>query len=173
MEPPPPPAPAPCLRIERIEVHKARRRLVAHCGGEVRVELPVALGRIPRGAKQRAEDRRTPEGRYRVVERPRPSRFHIFIPIDYPSIHDAQRGLDAGEISPEIYERVRRAEQQGKLPPQDTILGGAIGLHGEGVKWRGESGRSDWTLGCIALTDRDIEFIAERVEIGTEVRIEP
>ena len=152
---------------------KERRRLVAYCGGDVRVELPVALGRIPHGAKKRAEDRRTPEGVYRVVEPPRPSRFHIFIPIDYPSVRDAERGLAAGEITPEIFERVKRAEQLGTLPPQDTILGGAIGLHGEGAKWQGESARSDWTLGCVALTDEHIEFIAERVSVGVEVRIEP
>lgn len=174
MQPPRPlRTPPPCLRIERIDVLKARRRLVAHCGGEVQVELPVALGRIPRGAKERAEDRRTPEGVYRVAEPPRASRFHIFIPIDYPSVRDAARGLASGEIDLEIYERIERAEQQGKLPPQDTMLGGAIGLHGEGAKWQGESARSDWTLGCIALTDGDIEFIAARVSVGVEVRIEP
>src|SRR5215475_9239412 len=92
--PPPPPAPAPappppCARIERIEVRKAERALVAECVGGGRLELPVALSR-ERGPKRRRGDERTPEGEYRIAGRARPSRFHRFLAIDYPSDADAE-----------------------------------------------------------------------------------
>src|SRR5436190_1969773 len=75
LPPAPPPAPAPpppCTRIERIEVRKAERRLVAECAGAGRLELPIGLSREP-GPKRRRGDERTPEGEYRIAGRARPS----------------------------------------------------------------------------------------------------
>jgi len=61
----------------------------------------------------------------------------------------------------------------GRLPPQDTPLGGAIGIHGEGEGRQGQSAAGDWTFGCIALRDADARFVAERVDVGTPVVILP
>jgi murein L,D-transpeptidase YafK len=135
--------------------------------------MTAAIGREPRGHKLGAGDDRTPEGRYRVSGRPRPSRFHLFIPIDYPSADDAHLALEEGRISPREHARILYAATFGLVPPGDTALGGGLGLHGEGARWQGESARLDWTNGCIALTDSEIEFLARRIEVGTEVVIEP
>lgn len=137
------------------------------------MEFPVALGREPRGPKQRSGDNRTPEGRYRIAAPARPSRFHLFILIDYPSRTDAEASLRAGRIDPSVFAQVDESIEGGALPPQDTALGGYIGLHGEGDRWRGLSSTIDWTTGCIALRDEDIEFLAERVAVGTPVVIHP
>ena len=67
----------------------------------------------------------------------------------------------------------RWAHERGLPPPQDTPLGGHIGLHGEGEAHAGDSARVDWTYGCVAVTDAEIERIAERVAVGTPVWIHP
>jgi murein L,D-transpeptidase YafK len=175
--PPPPPEarePVParaCLRIERIVVHKGERRLWASCAGGAVVELPVALGRAPEGAKRAAGDQRTPEGDYRVVGPARRSRFHRFLPIDYPSRADAERAFAEGRLSRRDHDRILAAHQRGIPPPDDTPLGGHIGFHGEGARWRGESRTLDWTEGCIALSDSDLDFVIARSGVGTVVTI--
>ncbi|UCE87850.1 MAG: L,D-transpeptidase family protein [Deltaproteobacteria bacterium] len=180
--PPPPsvpevaPAPAPppaCRAIARIEVRKKERVLEAHCERGAIVTMTAALGREPLGPKVTAGDLRTPEGGYRVSGPAEPGRFHLFIPIDYPSVEDARRALAAGRISQRDYARIARAHEQGLRPPGDTPLGGDLGFHGEGSRWKGDSVDLDWTYGCIAVTDRDIDFLAERLEVGTPVRILP
>lgn len=165
--------PPPCLRIERIEVFKTRRLLRAHCLGGGVVEKTAALGRRRGAAKRAAGDERTPEGDYRVSGPPRASRFHLFLPLDYPSRADADRALADGRISKRDYRRIALAHHHGRHPPGDTPLGGEIGLHGEGRRWRGDSADLDWTLGCVALADDDIAYLAHRVEVGTPVRILP
>ncbi|HET6304387.1 MAG TPA: L,D-transpeptidase [Myxococcota bacterium] len=175
--PPPPTAPeaaGECTRILSIEVRKGERSLSARCEGGAVHRMTAALGREPRGDKLAAGDDRTPEGLYRISGRPRRSRFHLFIPIDYPSADDARAALDEGRISPRDHARILYAETFGLAPPDDTPLGSGLGLHGEGGRWRGESAGLDWTNGCVAVTDADIEFLAARVEVGkTEVVIQP
>jgi murein L,D-transpeptidase YafK len=170
---PPPVAAVPetCRRFQALEVRKSERLLVGACaeGGELR--FPVALARSP-GAKRVRGDLRMPEGEYRIAGPARPSRFHRFIPIDYPSPRDAERGLAAGRISLAERDAIARAHAAGRLPPQDTALGGHLGLHGEGRRWRGDLAL-DWTEGCVALADDAIELVAERVRRGTPVRIVP
>jgi murein L,D-transpeptidase YafK len=167
------PGQAGCELIVRIEVHKADRSLRAHCASGAVVEMRAALGREPLGPKRAAGDMRTPEGLYRIVGPIRESRFHRFVPLDYPSRADADAALIAGELSLREYARILEAHAAGELPPGDTALGGEIGLHGEGEHWQGYTGEIDWTHGCVAVTDAEIDFIAERVEEGTPVEILP
>jgi len=156
-----------------IAVKKRDRNLRAFCeGGEV-VELQVALGRGSLGPKRRVGDEQTPEGRYQISGPPRGSRFHVFVPIDYPSITDAELALVEGRVSEPDYHRIIDAHALGLEPPTDTALGGYLGLHGEGRKWRGKSRDLDWTYGCVGLADEDIDFLAARIAIGTPVLIEP
>ena len=175
--PPPPPAPpaAPpppaCERVARIEVRKSARTLIAECDGGARLVFPVALAR-ERGPKQRAGDLRMPEGESRIAGGAHASRFGLFLPIDYPSAADAARGVVAGVISREEYDAIVRAHERGAPPPQDTALGGHLGLHGEGTRWRGDLDL-DWTEGCVALADEAIDRLARLVARGTPVRITP
>jgi murein L,D-transpeptidase YafK len=167
-----PPPLAPCVRIERLTLHKRERTLRAQCAGGRELELRVALGRAPDGTKERTGDYRTPEGSYRLHAVAR-SRFHLFIPLDYPSPDDARRGFQEGRITLEDRRRIERAHAEGAMPPADTPLGGAIGLHGEGEEWSGASRLFDWTFGCVALSDRDIELLASRTAPGTPIDIQP
>jgi murein L,D-transpeptidase YafK len=170
---PAPPPPPECRRIVRIEVRKQERVLEAHCEGGAVVKMTAAMGREPLGHKVAAGDLRTPEGWYRVSGPAEPGRFHVFIPIDYPSERDARLALRNGRISERHYRHIARAHQQGLPPPSDTPLGGGLGFHGEGARWEGDSVHLDWTYGCIAVTDPDIDFLSERLSTGTPVVILP
>jgi murein L,D-transpeptidase YafK len=162
-----------CPRIAHIEVRKRERRLVARCDPGPAVVMKVALGREPVGAKTSRGDHRTPEGSYVVSGPAKPNRFHRFIPIDYPSRRDADAALATGAISATEHARILARRTHDRPPPQDTALGGGIGLHGEGPRWQGESAAVDWTFGCIAVSDREIDFLAQRVKVGTPVWILP
>lgn len=179
--PPAPPAPVPappatseaqpCTRAERLLVRKSERSLTVHCtGGGVR-SFPIALSR-GRGPKRALGDQRMPEGDYHIAGPPRTSRFHIFIPFDYPSRVDADRALAEKRIDAATHAAIAHAHKRHRMPPQDTPLGGTLGLHGEGVRWRGDL-QLNWTEGCIAVTDAAIAEIARLAKPGTPIRIEP
>ena len=135
--------------------------------------MRVALGRDARGHKLRSGDHRTPEGEYRVVGAARPGRHHLFLRIDYPSRRDAEVALAEGRLPRSDYERILRAHADGMPPPDDTAIGGNLGFHGEGDRWRGDSRHLDWTYGCIAVTDDEIELLVSRVDPGASVWIHP
>lgn len=148
---------------------KSQRSLTVRCVGGGTLEFPIALAR-ERGPKRVAGDERMPEGDYRVIGPPRKSRFYVFIPIDYPSRADADRALEEGRITAEAHAAIVHAHRKGQLPPQDTPLGGTLGIHGEGPRWRGDLALN-WTYGCIAVTDPAIAQLAKLVRPGTPVHI--
>lgn len=162
------------MEILRVEVWKRERTLQAFCKRGAVMTMTVALGRDEVGPKRRAGDHRTPEGVYRIAAEARLSRrYHLFLPIDYPSPADAEAAFADGRLGVKDYERIIAAHEQGVPPPDDTAIGGDLGFHGEGERWRGDSRDLDWTYGCIALPDEEIEFLSEHVEPGVEVRIHP
>lgn len=113
----------------------------------------VALGRHPLGHKQREGDGRTPEGRYVLDSRKSDSAFHLALHVSYPS--PADRAL---------------AQARGDDP------GGLIMIHGlrNGLGFLGRTHRLlDWTQGCIAVTNREIEEIWRVIPDGTPITIEP
>jgi len=178
LAPAPSPAPLPpivepsaCGRAVRVVVSKAERRATIECSAGGRVVFPIALSR-DRGPKRAEGDHRMPEGEYAIAGRARKSRFHLFVPIDYPSRADAERALAEHRIDRATFDAIAQAHAERRMPPQDTPLGGALGLHGEGARWRGELDLN-WTEGCVALSDRAIEQLAKLVRRGTPVRIDP
>ena len=132
----------------------------------------LALSRVPEGAKRASGDERTPEGDYHVAGPARPSRFHLFLPIDYPSPADADRALAERVISRRTHREILAAHAAHRMPPQRTALGGALGFHGEGERWRGDLDL-DWTEGCIAVPNEGIAWLARHAPPGTPVRILP
>ncbi len=149
-----------------IVVSKARRELRLYSGGELLRRYRVGLGFEPRADKARAGDGATPEGEYFVCIKNPQSRYHLSLGLSYPNAADARRGLDSGLISRRQAARIAEADRARRRPPWDTALGGEIFIHGRG------SG-ADWTLGCVALDDSDIEELYAAVEVGTPVLIEP
>jgi murein L,D-transpeptidase YafK len=172
---PPPPAEAPvappCTRAERLEVSKSQRSLTVRCVGGGTLTFPIALAR-ERGPKRADGDQRMPEGEYHIADAARKSRFHLFIPIDYPSSADADLALQEGRITKDERAVIARAHQARRMPPQDTALGGLVGIHGEGKRWQGDN-LLNWTEGCIAISDASIDQLAKLVRPGTPVSIAP
>jgi murein L,D-transpeptidase YafK len=113
----------------------------------------VALGFAPKGKKTSDGDGKTPEGRYTIDRRNPNSRFHRALHISYPNADDRRQAAARG-VSP----------------------GGDIMIHGlmNGLGWLGKAHHArDWTLGCIALTNEEIEEVWRMVPDGTPVEIVP
>ncbi|PIE73476.1 MAG: hypothetical protein CSA20_02815 [Deltaproteobacteria bacterium] len=138
---------------DKILIEKKDRRLTLLSKGQVIKTYPIALGGNPTGPKEREGDKKTPEGFYIIDSRNRDSDYHLALHISYPSAKDKKRARELG-ASP----------------------GGNIMIHGikNGLSWVGDfHSRVDWTNGCIAVTDQEIEEINRLVPMGTVVEIRP
>jgi tetratricopeptide (TPR) repeat protein len=138
---------------DRILIEKNERRLMLISKGEVIKTYKIALGGDPIGPKEREGDNKTPEGTYVIDSRNRNSHYHRSLHISYPNERDK-----------------KRAREQGVSP------GGNIMIHGikKGFSWVGDAHTEvDWTRGCIAVTDEEIEEIGKLAPNGTIVEIRP
>ena len=139
--------------IDRIVVDKSARKLSVLANGKTLKSYRVALGRNPVGAKEEEGDAKTPEGVYSIDGRNPQSSFHLALHISYPS--DADKG---------------RAAEHGVNAGFDIMIHGI--RNGRG--WMGAfHWLSDWTAGCIALTDEEIEELWRVTPDGTMVEIRP
>jgi murein L,D-transpeptidase YafK len=132
----------------------------------------VALGRGGVGKDRRRGDGKTPLGEFHITRVNWSSPFLIFFGLDFPLPEHADRALKAGKIDPATYEAILTAHTQGTIPPQDTPLGGQIGLHGLGRASLKIHKQANWTQGCVALTNSEIRKLASLVQVGTRVVIE-
>lgn len=135
--------------VTRIHVKKSTHTLELFADKSLVKTYTVAIGPGGSGPKQREGDKVTPVGRY-FVGQAIPSQFHLFMWVSYPSDTDKKR-----------FESLKA---EGKLPKSASI-GGDIGIHGGGS-------RGDWTLGCIALENNEIEEVARLTKAGAIVDIE-
>lgn len=148
----------------RIVVEKHSRRLTLYEGERAVFTCRAALGREPAGPKRREGDGRTPEGSYTVCLVKEQGKYGRSLGLSYPGAEDAQAAFARGEIDAGALEAVERAHREGRRPPWGTALGGEIYIHEGGAA-------SDWTQGCIALEQGDMDYIfplrgqIERVEI--------
>ena len=149
----------------RLTLAKSTRTLTAWSGDTALKRYRVGLG-DPDGDKERQGDRRTPEGELTIVTRNTKSQFHKFLGLSYPNAEDARRGVKAGLISEATAKSILAADAQGRVPPWSSALGGAVGIHGGG-------GDVDWTLGCVAVTNDEIDELFEVVRIGTRLSVTP
>lgn len=131
----------------------------------------ISLGRSGTTTDKVTRDKKTPLGEYRVVRISDSATFHRFIGLSYPTLDQAERALKKGIISRSEYADIQRAFQENRTPPQNTRLGGYIGIHGigEGDSW--VHGSFNWTNGCIALTNEQVDNLQERVAMGMKVVI--
>lgn len=134
--------------VTQIQVFKRKRRMYLLSGNKVLKTYKIGLGGNPVGPKQFEGDGRTPEGGY-LIDRQNPdSAYHLSLGISYPDSRDRAA-----------------AEALGKEP------GGDIFIHGRARKNKGRG--KDWTAGCIAVKDREIEEIYAMVRTGTPIIIHP
>lgn len=131
----------------------------------------IAIGR--RGASQdkaRGDDK-TPLGEYRIGWINQRSQFHRFFGFTYPNLQIARRAFARGLIGGDTLQQIMAAHFARSVPPQSTPLGGRIGIHGLGNADPTVHELFDWTHGCVALTNRQVDRLAPWVKIGTLVVI--
>jgi murein L,D-transpeptidase YafK len=131
----------------------------------------IALGRGGTGTERQRGDSKTPLGEFQVGWINWNSSFHIFIGLDFPNREHAQRAYRRKLIDNRTYQAIQDALLRGQTPPQDTPLGGQIGIHGLGKADPVVHRAFNWTRGCIALTNEEIEEVAGWVRPGTKVII--
>jgi murein L,D-transpeptidase YafK len=140
-------------KVDQVLVVKSHRTLSLISQGTVLRTYQVALGGSPVGAKEQQGDHKTPEGHYILDRRNAKSRFYKSIHVSYPNDQDKQK-----------------ASQRG------VAAGGDIMIHGlpNGFGWLGSTHRTrDWTDGCIAVTNAEIDEIWKLVPEGTPIEIRP
>jgi murein L,D-transpeptidase YafK len=126
------------------------------------------------GDKERAGDRRTPEGEFYICSRNHSSRFYKFLGLSYPGLRHAGQGLRKGMITPGEYAGIAQAILEGRQPSWDTKLGGAVGIHGRMIEDpAAHAARQNWTDGCIALANADMDELFSLASIGMAVSIVP
>jgi len=150
----------------RLVVRKEARVLELYDGSRLVKTYSVVLGFAPEGDKEKEGDGKTPEGEFYVFTKNAKSQFHLSLGISYPAKDDAIRGLQSGVISKTEHDNIAKAIDSRKMPPQKTALGGEIYIHGGGTA-------SDWTWGCVAMNNQEIEELFEAVPVGTRVEIRP
>ena len=132
----------------------------------------IVVGSSGAGVKQRRGDNKTPVGVFRVGWINENSRFRTFFGLDYPNLDHAERALREHRIDWLTYQRIRAAWLNGQTPPQDTPLGGQIGIHGVG---NGDpavhAAGINWTQGCVALDNRQIDALRPWIQVGMPVEI--
>ena len=141
------------LRADRIVIEKSARRLTLFQRGREVKRYRVSLGATPEGAKECQGDNKTPEGSYVIASRNSQSRFHRSLRVSYPNSGDRARSAKL-RCSP----------------------GGDIMIHGlpNGHSAPDAAYQAvDWTAGCVALTDAEIEEVWKAVRDGTPVEIRP
>jgi len=131
----------------------------------------IAIGRKGASLKQQTGDDITPVGTYKITHKNNNSHFRKFFGLNYPSVHDAALALFSARISYADYQAIMLAHQNNLEPPQDTQLGGLIGIHGLGDGNQKVHGVFDWTRGCVALSNQQIDRLAKWTYKGMPVQI--
>ncbi|MGR3289712.1 MAG: L,D-transpeptidase family protein [Paracoccaceae bacterium] len=134
--------------VTRIVIHKDAHRMYLLNGRQIIRAYDIDLGFQPRGAKKIEGDGKTPEGSYRINRKNPGSKFHLSLGLSYPNNRD-----------------IAVARALGQEPGGDIFIHGASGTLGR----RG----TDWTFGCIAVTNREIEEIYAMVNQGTQIDLFP
>lgn len=138
---------------DKVVVIKSEKMLYLYKEGRVLASVPVVFGANPEGHKQQEGDERTPEGSYRLDFKKPDSAYHKAIHISYPNTDD-----------------IASARRRGVSP------GGAVMIHGQrnGFAWAAPVMQDfNWTRGCIALSNEDMETVWQSVRPGTPIEIVP
>lgn len=135
----------------------------------IRTFEDIAIGRGGPTRDKRHLDGKTPLGEFHISRINNDSHFHRFFGFDYPRLDHAERALKKGYLDSDDYLVIRQAIRSGRVPPQNTPLGGHLGIHGIGAGDPEVHRDFNWTNGCIALTNREIDELAQWMQLGVRV----
>ena len=149
-----------------VVIRKSDRRLELYRGDTIIESYSIALGPSPTGQKEREGDGRTPEGEFFVFAKNPKSRHHVSLAISYPDLAAVERGFENGVIDENTRNEALYDLEERDWIPQETPLGGKIYIHGGGCS-------SDWTDGCIALKDNEMQAVYDAAFVGMKISILP
>jgi len=160
----------------RLVIWKSQYTLTLYKGMTPVKTYPAVFGRgYSDGDKRKMGDLRTPEGDFYICTMNASKRFYKFMGLSYPGLKHAESGLQERLISRAEYDQIKKAVDERQPPTWSTRLGGAIGIHGR-TELPGPASRSglmNWTEGCIALANADLDEIFSVVALGTAVTVLP
>lgn len=139
--------------VDKLLVYKSERKMEAYSNGVLLKSYTISLGGNPKGAKVYEGDRKTPEGIYTIKDKNPNSGYHKNLGISYPNKQNRARAKELGRP-----------------------VGGAVKIHGlrNGIGFIGKFQRwYDWTNGCIALTNQEVDELYRSVKVGAEIVIKP
>lgn len=156
-----------------VLIKKSTQTLSIIQNGKPTHRYRCAFGVNPNGDKEQLGDNRTPEGHFYVTDKSmldnHPYLGKKWLGISYPDVPHAEKGLKQSLIDSYQYQSIVRANERGSMPPQNTALGGWIGIHG-GRDELTQNG-VNWTEGCIALQEKDLDELYSLIDTGTEIII--
>ncbi|MBX9977317.1 MAG: L,D-transpeptidase family protein [Alphaproteobacteria bacterium] len=139
--------------IDAIVIDKEKRTMTIFSNEKPIKAYTIALGFSPKGHKEKEGDGKTPEGSYTICAKNTKSQFHLSLKISYPNQEDRDN-----------------AKAKGVTPGSDIMIHGL----GKVFSWMGSfHTKRDWTLGCVAVTNKEIEEIFASTKVGTPVDIKP
>jgi len=141
------------IQIDNIVVYKSKREMLVFSNGQLLTTYKISLGKQPVGAKEFEGDKKTPEGIYFINDKNPNSSYHKNLGISYPNKND-----------------IENAKKIGKSAGRDIKIHGLrnkMGFIGKFHRW------FDWTLGCIAVTNDEIDELYKTIKIGTPIEIKP
>lgn len=163
-----------------IIVRKSDQTLELRLDGVTVRTYRVCLGAEPLGPKRVTGDKKTPEGDYFICYKSAASKFWRFLGISYPGEEDAQEAFEKGMIPLGQRDEILECVRNGRRPPWNTRLGGWVGIHGYPTEYSMRRWVSllfpkphNWTDGCIAMWNFEIEELFGHVDVGTPVMILP
>jgi len=165
---------AVCAAEYQLVISKKQKQLTVKQGENIIKTFRIATGKGGKGTRIKQGDSKTPIGVYHIVDFKKDSKFHYFMQIDYPNLIDAWYGYKNAIISAEEFKKIASSYKKREIPPQNTHLGGYIGIHGLGPTNEQKlviHHEANWTEGCIALTNEEINELRQYVKIGTQVVI--
>ncbi len=141
------------IQVDSIVVYKSKRTLLAFSNGQLIKTYKISLGSMPVGSKEFEGDKKTPEGIYFINAKNPNSGYRKNLGISYPDKHD-----------------IDNAKRIGKSTGGDVKIHGlrnGLGFISKFQRWY------DWTAGCIALNDREVDELYSSTKIGTKIEIKP
>ena len=158
--------PLPKINDPRLVIKKKARKLEVYDGEKLVKTYKIGLGFAPVGDKEIQGDGKTPEGNFYIFTKNDKSKFYLSLGVSYPSTEDAKRGLQQKIITQNEQDSIIKAIKEKSMPLQNTKLGGEIYIHGNGSA-------TDWTLGCVALSNDEMKELFDAIPVKTPVKILP
>lgn len=154
-----------------IDTSQATLTVYSAAGQRILQFEDIAIGSGGVSDIHRLGDESTPRGSFKVAWVNRHSRFGLFFGLSYPTREVAEGAFQQGYITATEYHAILDAYRKNKLPPQNTALGGRLGIHGLGSGDPNVHKSINWTDGCVAITNRQIKQLSRWVHKGTRVII--